>query len=82
MATKIGTFEAKTHLSELLDRVEKGETITITRHGRDIARLTPVDAPAPTGRDLVAEFRRLREQVTGEPVTVREIRRWIAEGRR
>ena len=31
--------EAKTHLSELLDRVERGETVVITRHGRRIARI-------------------------------------------
>ena len=29
----IGAFEAKTHLSALLERVSKGEKITITRHG-------------------------------------------------
>lgn len=38
---EIGTFEAKTHLSSLLDRVEAGEEIIITRHGRPIARLSP-----------------------------------------
>ncbi len=39
----IGAFEAKTHFARLLDRVEHGETITITRHGRAIARLVPED---------------------------------------
>src|SRR5258707_9566012 len=38
----IGTFEAKTHLTRLLDRVASGEQITITRHGTPIARLVPV----------------------------------------
>ncbi|MGH7041966.1 MAG: type II toxin-antitoxin system Phd/YefM family antitoxin [Acetobacteraceae bacterium] len=33
--------EAKTHLPQLLDDVERGETIVITRHGRPIARLVP-----------------------------------------
>ncbi len=37
----IGAFEAKTHLSELLQRAERGEEITITRHGRPVARLVP-----------------------------------------
>jgi prevent-host-death family protein len=41
MSTIVGSFEAKTHLSELLARVEKGETITITRHGTPVARLVP-----------------------------------------
>ncbi len=36
--------DAKTRLSELLDRVEAGEEITITRHGRPVAQLRPVSA--------------------------------------
>lgn len=40
MAT-VGAFAAKTHLSELLDRVEKGEEIVITRHGVAVAVLKP-----------------------------------------
>ena len=38
---EIGAFEAKNKLGMLLDRVEFGEEITITRHGRPIARLVP-----------------------------------------
>jgi prevent-host-death family protein len=38
----IGAFEAKTHLSTLLDRVAKGEKITITRHGVPSAMLVPI----------------------------------------
>jgi prevent-host-death family protein len=40
----IGAFEAKTHFSELLRQVESGESITITRHGRPVARLVGWDA--------------------------------------
>lgn len=40
----VGTFEAKTHLSTLLEQVERGEEITITRHGKAIARLVPAGA--------------------------------------
>lgn len=38
---KIGAFEAKNTLGTLLDRVERGEEILITRHGKPIARLIP-----------------------------------------
>lgn len=38
---EVGAFEAKTHLPKLLDRVERGESVTITRHGRPVARLVP-----------------------------------------
>lgn len=40
--TEIGLFEAKTHLSALVDRAEKGEEFIITRHGHGVARLVPV----------------------------------------
>ncbi len=48
----IGSFEAKTHLSALLDRVAKGETITITKHGKPVARLVP---PLDTGAGMSVE---------------------------
>lgn len=38
----VGAFEAKTHFSALLDEVEKGEQIVITKHGRAVAKLSPV----------------------------------------
>lgn len=38
---RVQASEAKTHLPELLDKVEQGETIVITRHGRAVARLVP-----------------------------------------
>jgi len=38
---EIQASEAKAHLAQLLDEVERGETVIITRHGRAIARLVP-----------------------------------------
>ncbi|MBI2823934.1 MAG: type II toxin-antitoxin system Phd/YefM family antitoxin [Planctomycetia bacterium] len=38
----VGAYDAKTHFSELLERVESGEEVTITRHGTPVARLVPV----------------------------------------
>lgn len=38
----VGAFDAKTHLSALLDEVEKGATVIITRHGEPVAELRPV----------------------------------------
>jgi prevent-host-death family protein len=40
-APEIGAFEAKNTLGRLLDRVQNGEEIVITRHGRPVARLVP-----------------------------------------
>lgn len=43
----VGTLEAKTHLSQLLDEVERGEQVIITRHGKPVARLGALhDQPA------------------------------------
>jgi len=47
----VGAFEAKTHLSKLLDDIESGETILIARHGRVIARSSPAER---SGRRAVA----------------------------
>ncbi|OGT38177.1 MAG: prevent-host-death protein [Gammaproteobacteria bacterium RIFCSPHIGHO2_12_FULL_38_14] len=38
----IGAFEAKTHFSALLEKIEKGEHIIITKHGHPVAKLVPV----------------------------------------
>ena len=58
---EIGAFEAKNTLGSLLDRVERGEEIVITRHGKPVARLVP-----NTGRidqnQARAAFQRIRER--------------------
>jgi prevent-host-death family protein len=38
---EVGAFDAKNKLSALLDRVEQGEEIVITRHGKPVAHLVP-----------------------------------------
>jgi prevent-host-death family protein len=38
----VGLFEAKTHLSELIARAERGEEVVITRHNKPVAKLVPV----------------------------------------
>lgn len=77
----IGAFEAKTHLSALLDRVANGERITITRHGVPAAVLVPPPGSPEkmTHAQIVEGFRDLRKRVKGGGVTVREM---IEEGRR
>ncbi len=41
----IGLFEAKTHLSELVARAERGEEVVIMRHNKPVAKLVPVKRP-------------------------------------
>ncbi len=78
----IGAFDAKTHLSSLLERVARGEKFTITRHGVPIATLLPVSPDAHDRRttpEIAAEFRKIRKRVRPGPASIREM---IEEGRR
>ena len=71
----IGAFEAKTHLSELLDRVEAGEELVIARHGRPVARLVPVaDAQQPFAAQAVRRLCELRRGSTLGGIDWRELR--------
>ena len=59
MVLEVGAFEAKTHLSKLLERVQNGDRVVITRRGKPVAVLV---APAELERGHVADvIRRLRE---------------------
>jgi prevent-host-death family protein len=59
----IGAFEAKTRLSSLLERVTRGERFTITRHGKPIAQLIPVEQHDATA--IKAAVARMRELSAG-----------------
>ena len=56
---QIGAFHAKNTLGALLDRVEQGEEIIITRHGRAVARLAPCESPVD-GDAAAAAYARIR----------------------
>jgi prevent-host-death family protein len=54
----VNLVRAKAHLSELLDRVEAGEEVIITRHGRAVAHICPLPRPKhPLMLDDLAAFR-------------------------
>jgi len=78
--TTVGSFEAKTHLAALLDRVEKGESIEITRRGVPVARLVP--AGSSERPDLAALAQEIRELRKGQLLRGLSIRKLIEEGRR
>lgn len=87
--SEIGAFEAKNTLGSLLDRVERGEEIVITRHGRRVARLVPEDSKS--NRDQVqAAFDRIRERAhryarenpDASPFDWEEVKKLRDEGRR
>ena len=77
----VGAYEAKTHLSALLDAVEAGETITITRHGKPVAQLMPpAEGRVNRNREVLENLKRTREKYGIQPVSVDEIVGWIREG--
>lgn len=77
----VGAYEAKTHLSRLLDEVAKGATITITKHGVPVAVLAPPDRARPDAKALIDEWRQYRKErniTLGPGLTIRQL---IEEGR-
>jgi prevent-host-death family protein len=76
----VGAYEAKTHLPKLLERVIKGERITITKHGVPVAVLQPPPALKKAETKIViAELRKFREKNTLKGLFIRDM---IKEGRR
>jgi prevent-host-death family protein len=76
----VGLFDAKTHLSALVERVARGEEITITKHGVPVALLVPAANRRKKDPRKVAErIRALRRGARLEGVTIRQL---IEEGRR
>ena len=78
---EVGTYEAKTRLSELIDKAEAGETVVITRHGRPVVRLVPEpDVRRARAREIFEQMWAERER--RPQVTVEEILAMRDEGRR
>lgn len=78
---EVGTFEAKTHLSALLEAVSAGESLLITKRGRPVARLVPPEAADQDTVDAaIARLRALRKRHGS--LSVEEILTFRDEGRR
>ena len=77
---ELGAFEAKNTLSALLDRVERGEEITITRRGKAVARLVPAESgnSRDKARAAVARLKTLRKGLTLGGLSLKEL---IDDGR-
>ena len=77
----VGAYQAKTRLSELLERVEAGEEIVITRHGSAVARLVPVKKET-TAEERAAAIGRIQKLGAGLSLRGLKVKDLIAEGRR
>ena len=59
----VGAYEAKTHLADLLDDVQRGVAVTITRRGKAVARLVPVDEKIEGRQDAIDRWLAVRHRV-------------------
>lgn len=76
----VGTFEAKTHLVELLREVARGQIITITKRGEPVAMLSPVPTEKKLDRTTALEALK-KLQGTLPKVSAEECRSWVEDGR-
>ncbi len=81
----VGIFEAKTNLSALIEEVEKGGSVVITRHGKPVAKLVRAE-PELTAEEIARRrvaIQKLREiaREINVKATPEEIKAWINEGR-
>ncbi len=65
---QIGATEARRHLSRLLDRVAQGESLTVTRHGKPVARLVPVTHDYERAREAAARIIERRRHIKSMPL--------------
>lgn len=77
----VGACEAKTHLSKLLEKVEAGEEITVTKHGAPVAKLVPVKKAA-SAEERRAAIARIEKLATGISLGGLRVKDLIREGRR
>ena len=75
---QVGVYDAKTQLPRLLDEVEQGEVITITRHGKPIAKLVPIESPRMTVAEAIAGIRENRKGLRLDGLKIKDL---INEGR-
>ncbi|RZB33723.1 MAG: hypothetical protein SRB2_03834 [Desulfobacteraceae bacterium Eth-SRB2] len=76
----VGAYEAKTHLPKLLERVLKGEHITITKHGVPVAVLHPPNPEKKIDtKSVIVELKKFRDKHNLGGISIRDM---IEEGRR
>lgn len=78
--SKIGAFEAKTHLSEILNQVQEGVEFTITKRGKPIAKIVPFSEEKEIRKieDILNDFKSIRDKTKGKV----DIKSYINQGRK
>lgn len=79
---KIGAFEAKTHFSQILEKIENGDEFIVTKRGKPVARIIPYEQNKPKPRkEVLEELREMRNFYRGKPGDF-NIREAIEDGRK
>jgi prevent-host-death family protein len=76
---QVGVYDAKTQLTKLLEEVERGETITITRHGKPVAKLVPIEERE---KDVAATIEAILEARKGRTLGGLTPKELVNEGRK
>jgi prevent-host-death family protein len=72
---EVGAYEAKTQFSSLLDKVQQGEEVVITRHGAPVARLVPAKVADKAAIDeAIAQLKEMRKGLTLGGLSWKELR--------
>jgi prevent-host-death family protein len=81
---EVGSFDAKNRFSELLAKAERGEEIVITRRGRPVAKLVPLESAhdAEAARAAMGQLRTLAQEMQFGPFNWREWKTYRDRGRR
>jgi prevent-host-death family protein len=74
----VGVYEAKTNFTELIREVQAGQTVTVTKHGNPIAKLSPLREVQPV-EDTIAQLKTLRASIRLNGLSIQSLR---GEGRR
>ena len=76
----VAAYEAKIHLPRLLDKVARGESVMITKHGVPVAMLVPVpSAQQRSVREAIEAIEEIRKDNSLDGLTIRQM---VEEGRR
>jgi len=79
---QIGAFEAKTHFSQIIDKVEHGADYIVTKRGKPVAKIIPFQKEKEmTWEEILAGFKELRKHYRGKPGSF-NIREAIEDGRK
>ena len=82
MAQFIGAFEAKTHFSKIIEKAEQGQDYVVTRRGKPVAMILPLDKkPEMTRMEAIEQLMEMRKLYRGKPGSF-NIREAIEDGRK